>query len=165
MTTRSTTLLKDQVSTSNNELGTIRPFDELNTLLADMQVMRQYLLNFHWNVTGDQFLELHPFFESQYESMNMQVDDLAERIKLLKVWPIGTMALILKHARIVEPGMPLEAREMLRRYLLDLRSMNEHIGLLINSAAKQNDHGTADLLTEILRNQEKSTWKIEMLLQ
>lgn len=165
MNSGNTALTDKHLSTSNNNSKTKLPLDELNIALADMQVIRQYLLNFHWNITGDQFFELHRFFESQYEMINGTIDDLAERIKLLKVWPVGTMAQIVKHARIEEPGLPMEAREMMGRYLLDLRRLNERIRLVIDKFADQRDHGTADLLTEILRNQEKSTWKIEMMLK
>ena len=38
----------------------------LNALLADEYVLYTKTRNYHWNVTGMQFNDLHKFFESQY---------------------------------------------------------------------------------------------------
>ena len=38
----------------------------LNTLLSDQYVLYTKTRNYHWNVTGPQFNDLHKFFEEQY---------------------------------------------------------------------------------------------------
>src|SRR5437868_8855842 len=53
----------------------------LNTLLADEYVLYTKTRNFHWNVTGPQFNDLHKFFEAQYTELNVIVDDVAERAR------------------------------------------------------------------------------------
>ena len=37
--------------------------------------------NYHWNVAGPQFHDLHKFFESQYEELDEIVDEVAERAR------------------------------------------------------------------------------------
>jgi len=37
--------------------------DKLNTLLANYQIYYQNLRNFHWNISGPNFFELHAKFE------------------------------------------------------------------------------------------------------
>ena len=55
----------------------------LNTLLADEYLLYTKTRNFHWNVVGPQFNDLHKFFEGQYEALNEVVDDVAERARSL----------------------------------------------------------------------------------
>ena len=54
----------------------------LNTLLSDEYVLYTKTRNYHWNVVGPQFNDLHKFFESQYEALNEVIDDVAERAQI-----------------------------------------------------------------------------------
>src|SRR5437016_1521037 len=49
----------------------------LTNLLADEYVLYTKTRNYHWNIVGQQFNDLHKFFESQYEELNDIVDDVA----------------------------------------------------------------------------------------
>jgi starvation-inducible DNA-binding protein len=42
----------------------------LNTLLADEYLLYTKTRNYHWNVVGPQFNDLHKFFEAQYNELN-----------------------------------------------------------------------------------------------
>jgi starvation-inducible DNA-binding protein len=42
----------------------------LNRLLSDEYVLLTKTRNYHWNVTGPQFNDLHTFFESQYDALD-----------------------------------------------------------------------------------------------
>lgn len=55
----------------------------LKRLLADSYTLYLQTHNFHWNVTGKQFRELHVMFEEQYNEMALAVDEVAERIRTL----------------------------------------------------------------------------------
>jgi starvation-inducible DNA-binding protein len=41
----------------------------LDTLLADEYLLYTKTRNFHWNVVGPQFNDLHKFFEAQYGAL------------------------------------------------------------------------------------------------
>jgi len=56
----------------------------LNILLADYHMHYQKLRNFHWNVTGSNFFELHEKFEELYEDIKLKIDEIAERIFIFK---------------------------------------------------------------------------------
>src|SRR2546425_9442905 len=88
--------------------------DILNTLLADEYLLYTKTRNYHWNVVGPQFNDLHKFFEAQYTELNEIVDDVAERARSLGGKAIGTLVEFLKHTRLKEhQGEYPEAREML----------------------------------------------------
>ena len=55
----------------------------LTPLLADEYVLYTKTRNFHWNVVGPQFNDLHKFFEAQYQEIDEFVDEIAERIRQL----------------------------------------------------------------------------------
>ena len=57
----------------------------LKHLLADSYTLYLQTHNFHWNVTGPQFRELHLLFEEHYNELAVAVDDIAERIRTLGV--------------------------------------------------------------------------------
>ena len=63
----------------------------LKHLLADSYTLYLQTHNFHWNVTGPQFRELHLMFEEHYTELAVAVDDIAERIRTLDV--VGPRAL------------------------------------------------------------------------
>ena len=64
--------------------------EALKVLLADSYALYLQTHNFHWNVTGPQFRELHLMFEEHYTELAIAVDDIAERIRTLGVAAPGT---------------------------------------------------------------------------
>ena len=64
--------------------------DGLKRLLADSYTLYLQTHNFHWNVTGPQFRELHLMFEEHYTELAQAVDDIAERIRTLGIAAPGT---------------------------------------------------------------------------
>jgi len=86
----------------------------LNPLLSDEYLLYTKTRNYHWNVVGPQFNDLHKFFEGQYEELDDIVDDVAERARSLGGWALGTLAEFSQHARLKEePGKYPPAREMI----------------------------------------------------
>jgi starvation-inducible DNA-binding protein len=77
----------------------------LSALLADEYVLYTKTRNYHWNVVGLQFNDLHNFFQDQYEALNDVVDDVAERARTLGGQAIGTLAEFAQSTRLKEhPG-------------------------------------------------------------
>ena len=133
----------------------------LNNLLADEYVLYTKTRNYHWNVTGGNFQELHKFFESQYEKLDEIIDDVAERVRALGHWSLGTLKDMVKLARLNEDIQASSASEMLKNLLDDhetiIRILREDI-TAVND--KYSDLGTADFLTGLMEDQEKMAWMI-----
>ena len=72
----------------------------LNQLLADEYLLYTKTRNFHWNVTGPDFSQLHKFFESQYEELDEIIDEVAERTRSLGEKPVATLKEFLQQARL-----------------------------------------------------------------
>ncbi len=133
----------------------------LNNSLADSHILYFKLRKYHWNLKGDNFMELHKLFESQYTEMQEAIDEIAERVSQLGGVAIGTTAEFSKLSSLKEsPGKnPADNMEMIRELLEDhetiIRSLRKSVE---NAGEKFGDEGTADFLTGLMENHEKMAW-------
>lgn len=137
----------------------------LNGLLADEYVLYTKTRNFHWNVTGPQFHDLHKFFESQYEELDEIIDEIAERVRSLGETPIATLAAFLKESRLKEPSGKLSAKQMIEELLADhetvIRQMRDDIE---DAGNKYHDTGNQDEITGWMEQHEKMAWMLRAML-
>src|SRR5689334_12491074 len=86
----------------------------LNLILADEYVLYTTTRDYHWNVTGPEFLSLHGQFEEQYEQLAKSIDEVAERTRSIGAGARGNWADLTKAARTsADPGVGLAAEHML----------------------------------------------------
>ena len=95
------------------EQDRVKIAEGLKRLLADSYTLYLQTHNFHWNVTGPQFRELHLMFEEQYTELATEVDEIAERIRTLDIAAPGIYQAfaLLSSGKEVEVVPP--AKEML----------------------------------------------------
>jgi len=134
----------------------------LNTLLSDEYLLYTKTRNYHWNVVGPQFNDLHKFFEAQYEELNGIVDEVAERARTLGGNALGTLAEFTQHARLKEqPGQAPDAKGMLAALLADheavIRSLRTDAEVTMD---KHKDAGTNDFLIGLMEKHEKMSWML-----
>lgn len=136
----------------------------LNALLADEYVLYTKTRNFHWNVTGPNFQELHTFFQGQYEALDEIIDQVAERVRALDERPVATLDGFLELARLKEDAGELKAAEMTRILLEDheavIRQMREDIDEVDD---RFHDAGNADEITGWLKQHEQMAWMLRSL--
>jgi len=138
----------------------------LNTLLSDEYVLYTKTRNYHWNVLGPQFNDLHKFFQEQYTELSEFVDDTAERARSLGGWAFGTLQEFTQHARLKEhPDQYPNAREMIANLLADHESIIRQLRVDLESAEKQHDMGTNDFLIGLMAKHEKMAWMLRAFLQ
>jgi len=71
-------------------------------VMADTYLLYLKTQNFHWNVTGPMFGELHALFEQQYGDLAMAVDELAERIRAIGEFAPGSFSQFRKLSKIMD---------------------------------------------------------------
>jgi starvation-inducible DNA-binding protein len=138
----------------------------LNALLADEYLLYTKTRNYHWNVIGPQFNDLHKFFETQYEALDDIVDEVAERARSLGGRAAGTLEEFRKSARLgEEPGVVPAARDMIGALLADHEAVTRTLRADVDTVTnKYNDAGTADFLTGLLEQHEKMAWMLRAFL-
>jgi starvation-inducible DNA-binding protein len=139
----------------------------LNTLLADEYLLYTKTRNYHWNVVGPQFNDLHKFFESQYEEIDDIIDEVAERSRALGGKAAGTLAEFSQQSRLKEhPGQYPEAHAMLANLLADHEAVIQSLrGDLPTVMDKYDDAGTNDFLTGLMEKHEKMAWMLRAFLE
>lgn len=141
--------------------------DILNAVLSDEYVLYTKTRNFHWNVTGPDFSELHKFFESQYEALDDIVDDTAERARALGGKSLGTMTEFLKITRLKEsPGLYPDSKKMIAVLLADHEALIQQLRKDLGACAENfQDMGTGDYLTGLMEQHEKMAWMLRAYLE
>jgi starvation-inducible DNA-binding protein len=153
----------------DNHLGTDAGKTAIGVLaqiLSDEHVLVTKLRNYHWNVDGPSFRELHALFEEQYAILATRIDDVAERTRALGVRATGTMAEYLQQTTLREhPGSFPSAHQMIRNLLEDHDAVARYIRESLQPRARHIvDVGTIDLLTGLLRDHEKMSWQLSATL-
>jgi starvation-inducible DNA-binding protein len=138
----------------------------LSQTLADENVLLMKLRNYHWNVAGPHFRQLHTLFEEQYSILAIRVDQVAERIRALGSHATGTMAEYLQRSTVREhPGSFPAAHQMLHDALADHESIIRSLAEPVTRQAQHAlDVGTIDLLTNVIQDHEKMAWAIRATL-
>jgi len=148
----------DYLSTNKEEnLNTVT---ELNILLADYQIYYQKLRNFHWNVLGKNFFELHKQFEEMYNDTKVKIDEVAERIVTLNYHPISKLADYIEISNLKEASPLLSDVEMVAALKADQKVILKQLSKVTKQANTENDEGTLDLIGAYIRQLEKASWML-----
>lgn len=135
---------------------------ELNNLLADYHLYYQKLRNFHWNVNGKNFFDLHEKFEELYDDAKIKIDEIAERILTLRLQPKSNLSDYLSLSSVKESDDDLEDYEMVEMLIHDHGTIIKQMRKVANTADEANDEGTIDLVGAYIRELEKSSWMLEV---
>ncbi len=137
---------------------TIRMVEGLNKLLANYHVHYQKLRNYHWNVKGEDFFDIHEEFEKQYNETKENIDEIAERVRVFGHTPMSTLGEYLKYSEIKETGTDLSAREMVGEILNDYEILLTYLVEVTDIAVDNGDFGTEDMIKSFIKKLEKSHW-------
>ncbi len=139
----------------------------LNRDLSDAYLLLIKTKKFHWDVVGPQFRSLHQLWEEQYQALTANIDALAERVRTLGAFPVGTAQGFLNNGSIKEQTdtIPL-ATEMVAQLVDDheliIRNLREHV----DACGEQfHDQGTADFLTGLMEQHEEMAWMLRSFIE
>ena len=136
----------------------------LNAVLANYSVHFQKLRNFHWNVTGSDFFDLHVEFEEQYKEALDHIDEIAERIRVFGESPTGTMQEYLRQSEIKECSSDISSDLMVREILSDYRILLQYLNAVVQIATEHHDTGTENMTKAFIMKIEKHHWMLSAFL-
>ena len=134
---------------------------ELNVLLADYQLYYQKLRNYHWNIVGKSFFDLHEKFEEMYDDAKLKIDEIAERILTLRKHPVSNLSDYLKLSNLEESASDINDVTMVNNLLNDHGKLIKQMRQVVNVADKNGDEGTIDLIGAYIRELEKTSWMLD----
>ena len=135
----------------------------LKVLLADSYTLYLQTHNFHWNVTGPLFRELHIMFEEHYNELWTAVDDIAERIRTLDVIAPGTYKQFANLTNIDEVETIPKAEQMVEILTKGHEQVVKTAREVLAKAQDANDESTSALVGDRMRVHEKTAWMLRAL--
>ncbi|MFC4263342.1 Dps family protein [Ferruginibacter yonginensis] len=138
----------------------------LTAVLADGMMIYIKTRKFHWNVSGESFMEYHKLFEEHYKQLETSIDEIAERVSKLGAMAIGTTTEFASASQIKEtPGKNPTSKEMVKELLKDHETVIQTLRKNIEECDdKLKDVGTADFLTGLMEAHETLAWTLRRYL-
>lgn len=137
----------------------------LSKVLADSYLLYLRTHNYHWNVTGELFHQLHEQFEGQYTELAEAIDEIAERIRALGFRAPGTFKEFNELTSIEEDTSQPKALDMVKRLMEANEQVIRTAREALKPANKAEDEATIDLLTERLTVHSKTAWMLRSHLE
>ena len=135
--------------------------DDLNLLLSNLNVFHRKLQNYHWNITGADFFITHEKLEEYYNSINEQIDEVAEVIVAKKYHVMATMKEYLETSQIKEAeSAQVKSCDIWNVLLQDYGILIENCKKIKQDAENEGCPVTSSLMDEYLKDYQKKCWMI-----
>jgi starvation-inducible DNA-binding protein len=114
--------------------------------------------NFHWNVEGQDFYQLHLLFERIYDEVYGAVDDFAENIRKIKAYTPASLYRFSALSAVDDEVEVLEPSAMIAELLRDAEKMQEIMKVLFTEAEARGENGLSNFLADRQDAFAKHAW-------
>jgi len=121
--------------------------------------------NFHWNVEGMLFSELHSLFERIYTEVYESIDTYAEELRALQITTPASLSAFSRLTYISDENMPGDWKSMLQELLMDSDTMAMKFQQLFMVAEEFGDHGLSNFLADRQDAHKKHSWMLRASLK
>lgn len=138
--------------------------DSLNTTVAELLDLFARIKQAHWNLRGLSFIGLHKLLDEFASTILGHIDEAAERATALGGVVEGTLREAVKQSGLnkkEEPSSVSGQKDWIKELADRHADCSEHVRGFIKKITDEDDFGTADLLTGVLRDLDKQLWLLE----
>jgi len=154
--------MNTNIGLNKNEISIILPL--LENFLASENILNLKIRNYHWNVTGIHFSDYHKFFEGMYDDSAENIDEIAERIRMLWSKTQANMKFFLEKSFLSEEtNLELSSTDMVKSLLSDTEQTIREMRNAIEVISETNDSGTEDFLIALIQKHEKTSWMLRSM--
>lgn len=121
--------------------------------------------NFHWNVEGPLFPQLHSLFGTIYEEVYGSIDDFAENIRKLGSYTPASFQRFSMLTQVDDEVNILEDRAMLSELLEDSDKMVKLLKMVFDASEAAHEHGLSDFLAGRMDAHRKHSWMLRATLK
>ena len=114
--------------------------------------------NFHWNVEGHDFYQLHQLFDTIYTEVYGAVDDFAENIRKIKAYTPASLYRFSALSAVDDEVEVLDPSAMIAELLRDAEKMQEIMKVLFVEAENLGHHGLSNFLADRQDAFAKHAW-------
>ena len=138
---------------------------EMNVYLANLNLLYVKLHNYHWNIEGRGFFQLHATYEELYNHVTETLDEVAERILIMGERPAASMKEYLALTTLKErESSPIAVEASVREVKEDFEVMYQDTLKLITLSEEAGDPITADMFTGYASEFHKNLWMMRAYL-
>jgi starvation-inducible DNA-binding protein len=140
--------------------------DHLNQELATAWIIGFNAKRYHWMVSGPHFRDYHLRFDDLHAAVEDTIDELGERVRMLGGTPIHTPSQMEQQSAVKasDPKKKLSPSAMLQEALDAEQVVIKLMHAGIEQAGREDDPGTADLLTRFVQIHQKEAWFLREML-
>jgi starvation-inducible DNA-binding protein len=158
------------LSQNPNEINTEYNVDEkyhlaLKTAFASEYAFTIKAQNFHWNVEGPLFGQLHELFGSIYEETYGSIDTFAEQLRALQIYTPASLERFSMLSKVDDENEILPFEQMLRELLSDSDKMADIFKITFTMAENSGDHGLSNFLADRQDAHKKHSWMLRASLK
>lgn len=121
--------------------------------------------NFHWNVEGIHFKELHDLFGAIYEEVYGSIDTFAEQIRSQGTYVPGSFQRFSMLTQIDDETNILPAESMLQELLEDNEKIIKVLKLVFQESEKNSEYGFSDFIAGRIDAHRKHGWMLRASLK
>jgi starvation-inducible DNA-binding protein len=121
--------------------------------------------NFHWNVEGPLFSQLHELFERIYTEVYGSIDTFAEHLRALQLYAPASLQKFSMLTTVDDENEVLDFETMLRELLADSEKMANIFRITFEMAEQHGDHGLSNFLADRQDAHKKHSWMLRASLK
>ena len=132
--------------------------NQLKIAFASQYAFALKAQNFHWNVEGQDFYQLHKLFEGIYDEVYGAVDDFAENIRKIKGYTPASLSRFSTLTEVDDETAVLAPEAMVQELLHDAEKMQEIMKVVFAEAEARGEHGLSNFLADRQDAFAKHAW-------
>jgi starvation-inducible DNA-binding protein len=138
---------------------------QLNQVLCDTYMLYSKTQNYHWNVEGENFYQIHKMLEEHYNDHFAAIDAIAEKIRMLGKKVPGTLYYYNEKSPIKDADENLSWQKMLTDLAADQATVMKSLNACLKVAQSAGDEATADLMVQRLQAHHMQKWFLESMIR
>ena len=132
--------------------------NQLKIAFASQYAFALKAQNFHWNVEGADFYQLHLLFETIYNEVYGAVDAFAENIRKIKAYTPASLSRFSTLTEVSDEVEVLDPQSMVAELLADAEKMQEIMKIVFVEAEARGEHGLSNFLADRQDAFAKHAW-------
>jgi starvation-inducible DNA-binding protein len=121
--------------------------------------------NFHWNITGPDFLEYHDLFGKIYEEVYASIDDFAEKIRSIDTFVPASLDRFSMLTLVDDETDILDKNSMVSELYQDNQKMVKLLKMVYDVAEQMGENGFSNFLAERMDAHRKHGWMLKASMQ
>ena len=137
----------------------------LKTAFASEYAFALKAQNFHWNVEGASFPQLHALFDTIYTEVYGSIDTFAEQLRALQLYTPASLQKFSMLSIVEDENDILQERDMVSELYQDSEKMANIFRMTFAMAENAGDHGLSNFLADRQDAHKKHSWMLRSTLK